>query len=51
MKHYVMLNCEIEVNEEKTKQWYAQAENWDVNAVIASTFWKSQNKENSLAKS
>ena len=29
MKNYTMLNCEIEVDEEKTKQWYAQAENWD----------------------
>ena len=29
MKHFVMLNCELEVDEEKTKLWYAQADNWD----------------------
>ena len=28
MKHYTMLNCEIEVDEEKTKQWYANADEW-----------------------
>ncbi len=28
MKHYAMLNCEIEVDERKTQQWYAQADPW-----------------------
>lgn len=28
IKRYSMLHCEIEVDEEKTKQWYANAENW-----------------------
>lgn len=28
MKHYVMHNCEIEVDEEKTAQWYANADEW-----------------------
>ena len=28
MKHYAMLNCEIEVDDEKTKQWYAKADEW-----------------------
>lgn len=28
MKHHAMLDCEIEVDEEKTKQWYANADEW-----------------------
>ena len=28
MKYYSMLDCEIEVDEAATKQWYANAENW-----------------------
>ena len=28
MKYYAMLNCEIEVDEEKTMQWYANANEW-----------------------
>lgn len=28
MKNYTMLDCQIEVDEEKTKQWYANAKEW-----------------------
>ena len=28
LKRYSLLNCEIEVDEEKTKHWYAHADDW-----------------------
>ena len=38
MKHYTMLNCEIEVDEEKTKQWYANADAWGCECSFCTNF-------------
>jgi len=38
MKYYSMLNCDIVVHEEKTKEWYAQAAKWDCDCADCMNF-------------
>lgn len=38
MTHYSLLNCEIEVDEVKTQQWYAQAEDWGCDCQFCVNF-------------
>ena len=38
MKYYSMLDCEIEVDEAATKQWYTNAENWGCECGYCNNF-------------
>lgn len=38
MKNKTMLNCEIEVDEAKTAQWYASAEDWGCDCEYCTNF-------------
>lgn len=44
MRHFSLLKCEIEVDEEKTKQWYAHAEAWGCECADCINFLKIARK-------